>query len=76
MTTYVCSTWFERDRSLVQLETAEGEEIFSLWDDDVVDAIESGYLTTPRGPRPQDEDWLPHAIQYAKDWGLIREQED
>ena len=42
---YVCVTWFERDRQNVRLETPRGRVIFDLWDDDVADAIDSGYLT-------------------------------
>lgn len=73
-TEYVCSTWFERDRQHIRLETADGSEIFSLWDDEVTEAIESGYLTQPRFPRPSDSDWKPHAIAYAIDMGLITSQ--
>ena len=47
---YVCVTWFERDRQNVRLETPRGRVIFDLWDDDVTDAIDSGYLTVPRVP--------------------------
>ncbi len=72
----VCITWFERDRKNVRLETSDGKEIFSLWDDDVGQAIEDGFLATPRTPRPSDEDWLPHAIEYAKSQGLIAIEAD
>lgn len=68
---YVCSTWFERDRKQVRLETPEGREIFCLNDDDVDQAIEDGYLTTPRVPRPDDSDWQPHAVAYAREYQLI-----
>lgn len=54
---YVASVWFERDRSNVTLSTPRGREIFSLWDDDVHQAIEDGFLTTPRYPRPSEDDW-------------------
>lgn len=67
----VCSTWFERDRKHVRLETEDGDEIFSLWDADVDDAIVSGFLAVPRTPRPNDEDWLPHAIAYAREAGMF-----
>ena len=68
---YVCSTWFERDRQHIAPETSAGRVIFELWDEAVTEAVESGYLTVPRRPRPSDEDWLPHAIEYAKDQNLI-----
>ena len=69
---YVCSTWFERDRQNITLSTPRGREIFSLWDDDVTQAIQDGFLTTPRRPRPSDSDWQPHAVAYAKEKGLIK----
>lgn len=68
---YVCVTWFERDRQNVRLETPRGRAIFDLWDDDVTDAIDSGYLTVPRVARPNDADWQPHAVAYARDTGRI-----
>jgi len=68
---YVCSTWFERDRSHIRLETPAGREIFSLWDEAVGEAIEDGFLTSPKFPRPRDIDWQPHAVAYARDQGLI-----
>ena len=68
---YVCVTWFERDRQNVRLETPRGRVIFDLWDDDVTDAIDSGYLKVPRLPRAIDADWQPHAIDYARNMGLI-----
>ncbi|KAK0039488.1 hypothetical protein Bpfe_031075 [Biomphalaria pfeifferi] len=68
---YVCTTWFERDRANIRLETPNGREVFDLWDDDVAQAVEDGYLTRPRVPRPTDADWQPHAVRYAIDMGLI-----
>lgn len=67
---FECSTWFERDRKSVTL-TRNGVEVFSLWDDDVDDAIESGFLAPPRVPRAGDADWLQPAIDYARSQGLI-----
>ena len=64
-------TWFERDRAMVSLEDDDGNEIFTLWDDEVAEAIEDGFLDTPRKPRPSNADWLPCLVQYAKDQGLI-----
>mgnify|MGYP000019327989 CR=1 FL=1 len=74
---YVCSVWFERDRTNVTLETPDGREIFSLWDDDVHEAIDDGFLPTPRGPLMSsrlmnDSDaWRPCAVEYARSQGLI-----
>lgn len=68
---YIVSAWIERDRANLSLSTPAGREIFSLWDDDFSDAIESGYLETPRRPRPTDEDWRECALKYARECGLI-----
>ena len=64
-------TWFERDRQNVRLETPRGRVIFDLWDEEVADAVDSGYLTVPRVPRPNDADWQRHAVAYARDTGRI-----
>jgi len=69
---YVCSTWFERDRRHVSLQTPNGRTVFELWDDEVDEAIEDGFLSVPRVPRPSDADWQPHAVSYALDMGLIK----
>ncbi len=45
--------------------------IFDLWDEEVSDAVDSGYLTVPRVPRPNDTDWQSHAVAYARDTGRI-----
>ena len=68
---FVCVTWFERDRQNVRLETPRSRVIFDLWDDQVTDAIESGFLKVPRRPRPNDTDWQPQAVAYARDIGLL-----
>ena len=68
---FVCVTWFERDRQKVRLETPRGRVLFDLWDDQVTDAIESGLLTVPQRPRPNDTDWQRHAVAYARDIGLL-----
>jgi len=68
---YVASVWFERDRANVSLSTPEGREIFSLWDEAVGEAVEDGFLTTPRHPRPSESMWQPHLVAYARDQGLI-----
>ena len=64
-------TWFERDRQNVRLETPRGRVIFDLWDEEVTDAVDSGYLSVPRVPHPHDTDWQPHAVAYARDTGRI-----
>lgn len=69
---YVCFTWFERDRQHVRLETPDGKPVFELWDDAVSQAIEDGFLTTPRRTRPSDADWQPHAVAYAREYKLIQ----
>lgn len=68
---HVCVTWFERDRQNVRLETPRGRVIFDPQDDDVTDAIDSGYLTVPRVPRATDADWQPHAVAFARDTGRL-----
>lgn len=68
---YVAGTWFERDRKHVRLETPKGRCVFELWDDDVSQAIEDGFLTPPRRPRPSTNDWQPHLVAYAREKGLI-----
>lgn len=67
---FECSTWFERDRRSLTL-TRNGTEVFSLWDDELDEAIETGFLVPPRKPRPSDADWLQPAIDYAKSQGLL-----
>lgn len=64
---YICYSWFERDRQNIRLETEEGVEIFDLWDDDVDEAIVDGFLDCPS----RGADWLPCAIKYAEEMGLI-----
>jgi hypothetical protein len=71
MDDFTCVTWFERDRRYISLGSAEQPTIFELWDDDVIEAVEDGYLPTPRVPRPTDDDWLPCAVAYAEAMNLI-----
>ncbi len=74
---YVCSVWFERDRKQIDLSTTDGRTLVHLVDEDVDDAIESGYLRAPRGPLMSsralnnDAAWKPMVVQYARDMGLI-----
>lgn len=69
---YLCTTWFERDRKNIRLETPGGRVVFDLWDEEVDEAIESGYLAAPRVLRPSDSDWQPAAVVYAIEMGLIK----
>lgn len=64
---YVVHTWFERDRAHVRLETPNGRSVFELWDEDVEQAIEDGFLRRPFS----GEGWHASAIGYARDMGLI-----
>lgn len=41
---YRVETWFERDRSYVGLENENGETILEFWDEEVLRAIEDGFL--------------------------------
>lgn len=67
-----CDTWFERDRKHVSLtDAATDRVIFELWDEAVDEAIEDGFLTVPKYPRPTNAAWLPHLVEYAKSQGLI-----
>lgn len=75
---YECCVWFERDRANVSLHTPKGRVVFDLWDEDVFEAIEGGFLTTPRlfgfsNRFANDEAaWQQHAVAYARNQGLIR----
>jgi len=61
---YELTTWFERDRQHVMLTTPRGREVFSLWDEDVTQAVEDGFLPTPIN--------LASALSYARSQGLIK----
>jgi len=63
---YEVHTWFERDRAHVEVRDAKTDEtILDLWDDDVQQAIDYGYL--------DPSDFEGSAIEYAKELGLINE---
>lgn len=65
------NVWIERDRKVITLTNDFfGLEVFTLTDDAVDDAIDSGYLTPPRHPRPTDEDWVPYLVDYANSMGI------
>ena len=38
------ATWFERDRQNVELLTCEGKTLLDVWDDDVTQLVEDGFL--------------------------------
>lgn len=64
----VLTTWFERDRAHVELSVREadgspGATLFELWDEDVGQAIEDGFLDPRRYHRS--------AYDYAVHLGLI-----
>ena len=69
---FSANVWFERDRkNLTLTDGLTSRDLVSLWDDQVDEAIESGYLTTPRGPRPNESDWLAPLIEYAEQTGAL-----
>lgn len=70
---FTANVWFERDRKNVTLtDGLTSRDLVCLWDDDVNDAIESGCLTPPRGPRPKEGDWLEPLLQYAASTGALQ----
>lgn len=68
---YEVCAWFERDRKNLSLTAPGSKCVLDLWDEEVDDLIDSGYLTAPRHPRPSQEDWRPHLLAYARHTGLI-----
>ena len=50
-------TWFERDRSHVELRTLDGTTIIEWWDEAVKDAVMDGFLDS--------RDWHGSAVEYA-----------
>ena len=38
-------TWFERDRANVRLEDNNGDDALNLWDEEVYQALEDGFLS-------------------------------
>lgn len=69
---YEASSWFERDRaSLTLRDKLVGAQVITLWDTDVHDAIDSGYLTAPRHPRPTDKAWVEPLLAYAHGTGQL-----
>lgn len=41
---YIVHTWFERDRQNIWVEDADGREVATWWDENVIDMMESGYF--------------------------------
>ncbi len=69
---FTANVWFERDRKNVNLtDGLTSRVLVCLWDGDVDDAIESGYLTPPGVPRARDSDWLEPLLQYANETGAL-----
>ena len=65
------NVWIERDRKVLTLTNEFfGTDVFTLTDEAVDEAIEDGYLTPPRHPRPNEEAWLPCLVDYANSVGL------
>lgn len=56
-------TWFERDRSSVILYNENEKTLFELWDEDVAQAVEDGFL--------DPKDYKSSMIKYAKHLGII-----
>jgi hypothetical protein len=70
---YEADVWFERDRANLSLrDTVMDAAVFSLWDEEVSQAIQNGFITAPRRPRPNDADWLPALLDYATSQGLLK----
>lgn len=67
---FTCSAWFERDRKQLVLNMGS-LEVLTLNDEEVDEAIESGFLCTPSKPRPSEEDWLQPLLLYAQDTGAM-----
>ena len=74
---YVCEVWFERDRAHIVLSTPKGRKVFELWDADVWQALEDGFMPRPGGPMMSSAAmndaarWQPCAVEYAREAGLI-----
>lgn len=75
-TRWTSNVWIERDRAQLALtDELTGKEVFQLWDDDFSQAIEDGFLSKPRHPRPSDSDWHQPALDYAESQGLMADLE-
>lgn len=57
-------TWFERDRSCVELRVEDTDEtVFEIWDEDCQQAFEDGFL--------DHRNLKESALEYAQSMGLI-----
>ena len=73
---WTSGVWIERDRSQLSLtDELTGKDVFRLIDDDFGQAIEDGFLRTPRLPRPSDSEWHQPALDYAKSAGYMMDIE-
>jgi hypothetical protein len=72
MNNFSCNVWIERDRKVLTLYFM-GQEVLTLSDEAVDEAIEGGFLATPRKPRPSEDDWLDPLINYASETGRMNE---
>lgn len=69
---YEADAWFERDRKHLRLhDKLLGQDVVSLWDDQVDQAIDDGFLTAPRRPRPSSSDWLRPLLDYAGEGQIL-----
>ena len=65
-------TWFERDRAHVELRHIETQEtIAEWWDEAVTQALEDGFLSAGRGPRPSEDAYWRSAYEYAESVGML-----
>lgn len=71
---YDSDAWFERDNRQVTLtDRVTGKTVVSLVGEDYDQAVEDGFLSPPRHPRPGDSDWLQPLLDYAREQGLLQE---
>jgi len=69
---FEAAAWFERGRkNLILTDNLTGEDILTLWDQEVDDAIEDGFLTPPRMIRPRSADWVGPLKEMALSKGLL-----
>lgn len=69
---FTASTWFERDRkNLTLCDELTQTDIVELWDEDVDQALEDGYLNRPTKTSGGDEDWVEPLLDYARSQGLM-----
>lgn len=70
---YEVEAWFERDRKHLALtHPSRKKPIVELWDDEVNQAVDNGFLALPHHPRPTTEMWRAPLLGYARSYQLIR----